>query len=194
MPLLNQSIWGHIWTPTLEINHTNASNVTGNLPSGTNWANIWKLTLRKTKVFRQEIFGHAPKTTKNWTNATNVTLWRQFYCWPKIRQRRGQTQRHAYIQRPKTLETKKQLGQAIWRHIWKSTLTTNAICFLPPWNYLVSAKKQSSSELPIFPKAGPLQTGSDAARPTKHFKSQTSSLRVLGIQTSWILLNMANHS
>ena len=33
----------------------------------------------------------------------------------------------------------------------------------------------------------PLQTGSNASWPTKLFKSQTFFLRVLGIQTSWIL-------
>ena len=51
-----------------------------------------------------------------------------------------------------------------------------------------------SSELPKFHKAGPLQTKSNVSRPTKHFKSQTLFLRVLGIQSSWILLNMVNHS
>ena len=38
------------------------------------------------------------------------------------------------------------------------------------------------------------QTGLNALRPTKKFKSQSLFLRVLGIQTSWILLNMVNHS
>ena len=40
----------------------------------------------------------------------------------------------------------------------------------------------------------PFQTGSNASRPTKRFKSQTSFWRVLDIQTSWILLNIVNHS
>ena len=52
----------------------------------------------------------------------------------------------------------------------------------------------SSLEIPKFYKAGPLQTGSNASRPTKKIKSQTLFWRVLGIQSSWILLNMVNHS
>ena len=46
----------------------------------------------------------------------------------------------------------------------------------------------------LFGGGGPLQTGSNASWPTKHFKSQILSWRDLGIQTSCIPLNMVNHS
>ena len=48
--------------------------------------------------------------------------------------------------------------------------------------------------MPKFHKGGPLQTGLNALRPTKKFKSQTLFWRVPGIQSSWILLNMVKHS
>ena len=43
-------------------------------------------------------------------------------------------------------------------------------------------------------QGGLLQTGLNASRPTKKFKSQTLFWRVLGMQSSQILLNMVNHS
>ena len=42
-------------------------------------------------------------------------------------------------------------------------------------------------------KFWPSQTGSNASWPTKNVKSQTLFWRVLGIQTSWILLNEVFH-
>ena len=55
-------------------------------------------------------------------------------------------------------------------------------------------EKKSSSEIPKYHKAGPLQTGSNASRPTKKIKSRTLFWRVLDIQVSRILLNMVNYS
>ena len=56
------------------------------------------------------------------------------------------------------------------------------------------AKKYSSSKIPKFHKGGPLRIGSNATLTNKSFKSQKLFWRVLGIQTSWILLYMVNHS
>ena len=53
--------------------------------------------------------------------------------------------------------------------------------FYPHETISFQQKKLSLSELPKFHKAGPLQTGSNASRQTNHFKSQTSFLRVLGM-------------
>ena len=59
-----------------------------------------------------------------------------------------------------------------------------------------SQKKESSSEITKFHKGGPLQNGSNAKclSSTSKVSSQTIFLRVLSIQTSWILLKMENHS
>ena len=68
--------------------------------------------------------------------------------------------------------------------VWK-----RAVRFSPHEIISFRRKKKTSSEIPKFHKAGPLQTGSNASQP-----SQTLFWRVVGIQTSWILLNMVNHS
>ena len=72
--------------------------------------------------------------------------------------------------------------------VWK-----RAVCFLP--HKIISFQQKNiklvrNTEI----KAGPSQTGSNASFPTNHFNSQTYFLRVLGILTSWILFNMANHN
>ena len=78
-----------------------------------------------------------------------------------------------------------------WINSWHLTLLAPGD--VPPC-HAFAYNRANTSEIPTFHKGGFLQAGSNASRPTKKFKSQTLFWRVLGIQTSWILLNMVNHS
>ena len=49
MPLLKQSIWGHIWKHTVDKIQTNATNATMPVLSKAIWGNIWKRTVEKIK-------------------------------------------------------------------------------------------------------------------------------------------------
>ena len=63
-----------------------------------------------------------------------------------------------------------------------------------PMKLSLFAEKKSSSQIPKIHKGGLLQTEPHSSQSTKNFKSQTLFWRVLGIQTSLILLNMVNLS
>ena len=73
--------------------------------------------------------------------------------------------------------------------VWK-----RAVHFLPSKVISFRWEKKSSSEIPKFHKGGPLRIGSNAFLTNKSFKSLKLFWRVLGIQTSWILLYMVNNS
>ena len=86
----------------------------------------------------------------------------------------------------RTISLKKLDFSQLW--VWK-----RAVCFL--FQKIISFRREKKlSDISKFHKGWPLQAGSNASLPTKYFKRQTLCWKVLGIQTSWILLNMVNHS